>query len=107
CPLDSITLRLSNTVRCDTLYFPNAFTPNGDHRNDVFKSAYNHSIRKYRLTIFNRWGNLVFTTSNGEKGWDGIYNGKEQGTGVYVWLATYTTALGKQKTQKGVVTLLR
>lgn len=106
CLLDSMTVTLSNTF-CDTVYFPGAFTPNSDNKNDVFRSAYNYSIRNYKLTIFNRFGIPLFTTSAQEKGWDGTFKGKEQGTGAYVWIATYTNLAGERIMRKGVVILLR
>jgi gliding motility-associated-like protein len=57
--------------------------------------------------IYNRWGQLVFSTTINGKGWDGRINGKEQGTGVYVWVVKGTDFTGKVVAAKGTVTLIR
>ncbi|MGE5107535.1 MAG: PKD domain-containing protein [Sphingobacteriales bacterium] len=88
-------------------FVPNAFTPNTDNRNDVFKPvAVGISVFKY-FKVYNRWGQLVFTTSQPGKGWDGTFNGREQPLGVYVWVAEATTYTGVNIKEKGTVTLIR
>ena len=67
------------------IYFPNAFTPDGDGRNDLFGPA-GHYIDKFGMTIFDRWGQVVFTTEDVNIQWDGSVNGSgEAMTGVYVY----------------------
>lgn len=107
CPVDSMKMQLSQDAVCDTIYFPNAFTPNGDNKNDVFRGGQNFSIASYSLTVYDRWGQLVYKTNDLSKGWNGKRDGKDQPIGVYVWTSTYTTSGGKTKTQKGTVALLR
>ena len=68
------------------LYVPNAFTPNGDGVNDMFR-AYGDAIElsNFTMQIFDRWGALLFESNNIEYGWDGTYKGKLVQTGSYVW----------------------
>src|SRR5690606_27474392 len=56
-------------------YFPNAFTPNGDGNNDFFKPVVS-GIKQYDFQIYNRWGELIFTSKQAEIGWDGKRNGQ-------------------------------
>ncbi len=93
-----------------TIYVPNAFSPNGDGTNDVFMPyASNPSgLRMAEFTIFNRWGEKIFESSQLGAGWDGTYKGVIQNPGVYVWQLTYGY-LGdtRASTRKGSVTLIR
>lgn len=78
---DEITIK---EVLCK-LMFPNAFTPNNDGKNDVFKALNTFGIQSYRLQIFNRWGQKVFETTDVSKGWDGKINGYIQATNTYAY----------------------
>jgi gliding motility-associated-like protein len=71
------------------IYFPSAFTPNKDGRNDLFKILHPPDLSSYDLSIFNRWGQKVFETRDYTKGWDGTVNGIVQDTGVFVWFCKY------------------
>ena len=63
---------------------------------------------KYNLQVYNRWGEKVFESTDPVDGWDGVYQGIEQGMGVYVWQCEYLFAgAPKSKTAKGNVTLMR
>lgn len=117
CP-DTFTVigATTGTVSGD-IQFPNAFTPgnNGptdgvyDPRsfdNDHFFPVY-EGVEDYRLEIFNRWGELLFTTENVKIGWDGYYRGKPAKQDVYVWKAYAKFSDGRETTMKGDVTLLR
>jgi len=69
-------------------YIPNAFTPNGDLLNDVFKpSGIGIELTSYEFQIYDRWGKLVFATTDIDSGWDGrILDGNEDpNNGVYIW----------------------
>lgn len=89
------------------LFFPNAFSPNGDGINDEFKIE-NFGFQKLvGFRVFNRYGQLIFFTTNGAKGWDGTQNGKACDTGTYYYLAQLSYANGTMKTFKGSVTLIR
>jgi large repetitive protein len=65
------------------IYVPNAFTPDGNERNNVLPEG--ADIEKYRFLIFNRWGEIVFESLNPWVGWDGTYHELEAPEGVYVW----------------------
>lgn len=67
------------------LDIPNAFSPNGDGFNDEFLPI-NYGMADYELTIYNRWGEIMFNTSSSNKGWDGTYEGKVQEIGTYVYV---------------------
>ena len=87
---------------------PTAFTPNGDGKNDLFRVLNAVKAENLELLLFNRWGQLVFKTTNWKQGWDGKINGELQATGVYVWLLRYTDRNSKKRIeQKGTVTLIR
>jgi gliding motility-associated-like protein len=87
---------------------PNAFTPNNDGRNDFFRPHNALKADNYSFQVFNRWGQQVFYSRNWKDKWDGRINGALQGTGVYVWMLSYTHRdTGKPVFQKGTVTLIR
>jgi len=88
CGTASVSIRVDEN-NCQ-VYFPTVFTPNGDNNNDVFKILNAYAVEKYQLSIFNRFGQMIFQTSNVAKGWDGTFNGKRQNQGTYVWLCNYT-----------------
>ena len=89
------------------LYVPTAFTPNGDGRND-FAVVIPAGIRELRFfRIFNRWGDLVFSTSNAAKGWDGNLRGIKQNGDVFVWEAEGVDFTGRVIFKKGTVALIR
>ncbi len=90
----------------DELYVPNTFTPNNDGRNDYFL-AYGNNIGKFRMRIYNQWGEFIYESQNILQGWDGTYRGRAQPTGVYVYYIDVTFNSGVSKTFKGSITLLR
>ena len=67
------------------IYIPNAFTPNGDGKNDVFE-IYGVGVSQVDLTIYNRWGQEVFQESSNRPQWDGMFKGKMQPPGMYSYL---------------------
>lgn len=96
---------------CDNLFIPNAFTPNGDGRNDFFRAETEMLMIEYTMLIYDRWGNIVFKTNNVEAYWDGKYNGNEDlPIGVYSYKITYVSAydpLFERREQIGSVHLIR
>jgi gliding motility-associated-like protein len=64
-------------------YLPNAFTPNGNGRNEIFKPVYFCDFSSYKMEIFDRWGELIFETQDATHGWDGIYKGQLVEQAVY------------------------
>jgi len=93
---------------CNTaLYIPSAFTPNGDGRNDIFKIAAMQGQKLVDMSIYNRWGQLIFRTKDVSKGWDGTINGKLPGTETFVYTVSYINLEGKAKFISGTVSLIR
>ncbi len=87
-------------------FIPNAFTPNGDGNNDVFM-VFGKNIATVDMQIFNRWGELVFSSNNQYNGWDGTFKGELQNTNVFVYQVTATFLDGRTFDSKGTVTLIR
>jgi gliding motility-associated-like protein len=90
--------------------FPNAFSPNGDGANDVFRPLYPCEVIYSSLKVYSRWGALVFETDDPDAGWDGRYNDQDAPSDVYVWRVEYEAIRSgaQQKFIKsGGVTLLR
>ncbi|MBA3663395.1 MAG: gliding motility-associated C-terminal domain-containing protein [Bacteroidetes bacterium] len=88
------------------IFVPNAFTPNGDGSNDVFMAVSNN-ISKFEILIFDRWGTMVFQSSDIKKGWDGYYKGSIAENAVYVYKINYTNKESKTNSLSGNVTLIR
>jgi len=92
------------------LDIPNVFTPNGDGLNDYFfpRNLLSHGLTTFTMNIYNRWGQLIFETSNLDGGgWDGRFNNAEQPEGVYVYVIDATFKDGQKEHHQGNVTLLR
>ena len=90
------------------IYVPNAFTPNQDDVNDVFKPVVSGvDDENYKFVIFDRWGKEIFSTTDYNKGWDGTINGKDASIGVYTYIIEYKEIQGIQKILKGIITLVR
>lgn len=89
------------------LYMPNAFTPNGDGINDNFQPIGLGLASLDFFRIYNRLGQLIFSTSSMKQGWDGTYKGTPQDQGTYVWIATGTDYTGRKAERKGTVILIR
>ena len=90
-----------------TYYIPNAFTPNGDGLNDVFRAIPPGIASTEYFRIFNRWGQMIFETHDYLKGWDGSYIGKPQPAGAYVWIIKGVDKFGKTVQMRGTVMLIR
>ncbi|MFN8288301.1 MAG: gliding motility-associated C-terminal domain-containing protein [Chitinophagales bacterium] len=89
------------------IYFPTGFSPNGDGANETFKPKYSIDLKSYQVRIYNRWGELIYTSEDVNEGWDGVYKGIPQALGVYVWVSDYSFMDGKKHTMAGNLTLLR
>lgn len=98
------------TVVCNTrcLNFPNAFTPNGDGKNELFRPGAFCPISKYVVTVYDRFGKTVFHSTNPTEGWDGRINGKKAEMGTYVYYCIYYDFMLKMELMlKGTVTLIK
>lgn len=89
------------------IYVPTGFTPNGDGRNDKLKPFTVGIVNLTYFRVYNRWGQLLFSTVRLDEGWDGKVKGVEQQTGTYIWMVQGITVDGKKITKKGTVTLIR
>jgi gliding motility-associated-like protein len=90
------------------LAVPNAFTPNGDGKNDLLYPLNAIKADKLLFKVYNRWGQLIFETNNWKQGWNGTHKGIQQPSGVYVWLLSYVDRDSKQPRQmKGTAALIR
>lgn len=107
------TNTVTHTVTIDpdhVMYLPSAFTPNDDNRNDVFiPQGDGISVDGYKMTIFNRWGEKIFETSDVTIGWNGARNniGNKEECEVYVYRIIFKDQLSKSYTRTGHVTLMR
>ena len=75
-----------------TAYFPTAFSPGSDTINDTFKPVAKN-IYSFTMNIFNRWGQLIYTTNNVSQGWDGTFRGEDCPIGVYTFEENYAPSL--------------
>jgi gliding motility-associated-like protein len=100
---DSININVTDET---LITLPNAFTP-GSGANNEFKIIKRGIATLDYFRIFNRWGNVVFETTNIDEGWDGTYKGVTQPVGVYVYMVTGKAKSGKIFRKQGNVTLLR
>jgi gliding motility-associated-like protein len=98
---------LVEVFKGSAVYVPTAFTPNNDGLNDRLKPYYIGIQKLYYFTVFNRWGEMVFTTKNLAAGWDGTIKGMPQATGSFVWVVKATDFVGKVYDLKGTVTIIR
>ncbi len=103
---------VTNTVHVSLdpclLVLPNAFTPNGDGKNDIFRVkgvGFNY-FTQFSFSVFNRFGQKVFYTDDINAGWDGVFNGTKQDLGTYFYMVLYNIA-DEQQMLKGDVTLVR
>ena len=88
------------------LFHPTAFTPNGDNLNDIF-TVFGQYVVGFEMKIFNRWGELLFTTTDIRTGWNGTFNGKDMPEGTYAFIAYITDRAGRTFKRSGSVLLLR
>jgi gliding motility-associated-like protein len=103
--LDTINVKLFKVT--PDLYVPTAFSPDGDGINDIFRPIA-LGIRSLELfSVYNRWGQFVYSTTQIGQGWNGKFNGADQPAGTFVWYAEATDYLGKKIKKKGSVILIR
>ena len=96
------------TKVCCEVFLPNAFTPNGDGKNDVFRIVTKGNQQIGVFQVMDRWGKRVFETVNREEGWDGTFNGEAQDIGTYQYYLKYRCADSNEIIEmKGDVILLR
>ncbi len=92
---------------CCNIYFPNSFTPNGDGKNDVFRpiTIGHHEIGYF--DIFNRWGQIIYSSVNEKAGWNGTIDGAPADAGTYFYTIRYKCINDQYFSEKGEVILIR
>jgi gliding motility-associated-like protein len=89
------------------IYIPTAFSPNADGKNDVFKPLLFGVIEEFRFEIYDRWGQIIFKTTEPGLGWNGMLKGILSKPDVYIWLCHYKLNNHPARTEKGTVLLIR
>jgi gliding motility-associated-like protein len=106
--IDTAAVHVSIVKDGNPVYVPTVFTPNGDGKNDRFGISSTQLLQEFRLQIFNRWGECVFTTEKFFEKWDGTVKGRPLPSGVYVWTLHYNSGAGCGiMEKKGTVMLIR
>jgi gliding motility-associated-like protein len=100
---DSIEVKVTKGYMDDIV--PNAFTPNGDGKNDFF-GVQTWGISELNFIVYNRWGEVVFQTSDPTRRWDGKYKGEPAASGAFVYQISANTPCGRIF-RKGTVVLIR
>jgi gliding motility-associated-like protein len=90
-----------------SFYVPTGFSPNNDGKNDILKPILLGMKSLNYFRVFDRWGRLLFYTTQKGAGWDGTYKGNPQDPGTYVWMASGATFTGEVIVRKGYAVLLR
>lgn len=88
-------------------FMPSAFTPNNDGLNDCFRPSRWGVIQNIEFSVYNRWGERIFFTTDPKKCWDGTYKGVKQDPGVFVYMIIANTNCEKNIFKKGTVVLIR
>ena len=106
---DAMEVKIKN---CDFLrvWIPNAFSPNGNGQNDLFKLEVRNPelLKEYEMAIYNRWGNLLFITKDYQTGWNGKdHKNMDCSTGVYTAIIRYVDNMGREFIKQAAVTLVR
>ena len=102
---DDIVVKVFKTA--PNIFVPSAFTPNGDGKNDILRPITVGISTLYYFRVYNRWGQLLFSTNEFGKGWDGMYNGVQQPSASYVFSTEGKDYLGKVVYRKGTTVLIR
>ena len=102
---DSMKITLKDCMM--GVYIPTAFSPNGDGTNDVFRAKLFGRVKNFELSVYNRWGQVVFHTTDPSKGWDGKIATFSQLTAMFVWTCRYQIEGENPTFRKGTVTIVR
>jgi gliding motility-associated-like protein len=97
CEEQAFTIAVESLVSVEEngyFYVPNAFSPNGDQTNDLFRAyaGLGVEVRSFELWVFDRWGEQLFFSEDPEKGWDGVHRDRQQQGDVLVWFLRATVA---------------
>lgn len=89
------------------LFVPNAFTPNGNGKNDVLKAMLFGNVKSILFSVYNKYGELLFRTTDVNMGWNGVFKGVPQVQGTYIWTCSYILDGKPMTIEKGTVILIR
>jgi gliding motility-associated-like protein len=103
--IDSITVHPKECLK--GFFMPSAFTPNHDGKNDFLKPILLGKVKKYQFWVYNRWGEVVFHSTDLSKGWDGNFKGQIESTNAFAWMCIYQFEGESMHHKKGTVVLLR
>ena len=104
---DTISVVVDFSVKNGLFLMPNAFTPNNDGLNDCFGIKHWGVVEEVEFNIYNRWGELIFHTTNLNKCWDGKWKGRQQDPAVFVYWIKAKSLCGGDVFRKGTVVLIR
>ncbi len=102
-------INIRECMRCE-VYVPNAFSPNGDGQNDVFRPFSDCPLEDFSLKVYNRWGVEVFSSNDPMQGWNGQLQTKQAPGATYIWVLEYTVVEDfqpRQVQESGDVIILR
>lgn len=88
-------------------FMPTGFTPNNDGKNDILKPIILGKVKEYQFWIYNRWGQIIFQTTDITKGWNGRLNGLPQDGNIFIWVCHYQFEGEKREDKKGTFVLIR
>jgi gliding motility-associated-like protein len=94
-------------IKGPEIYIPNAFSPNGDGVNDIFRPLPVGIVKMNYFRVYDRWGKLMYSSTTYMQGWDGTVNGQRAPVGTYVWMVEGVDINQKTITMKGTVTIVR
>lgn len=102
-------IQVPDTIIPENIAFPDAFTPNGDGNNDFYQVIYRGSYDIQEFSIFNRWGEVVYSSSDLNQGWNGKFMNQDQSIGTYVYYLLLKDSQGTLTPKKytGTITLIR
>ncbi|SHN11320.1 gliding motility-associated C-terminal domain-containing protein [Chitinophaga sp. CF418] len=86
---------------------PNAFSPDGDGVNDIFRVRVFDKVSDFRMSVYNRWGQLIYVNTNVNDGWRGDLKGQPLPSGTYLWTITYLDNMHQAIQQQGSVILIK
>jgi gliding motility-associated-like protein len=105
--VDSAAISYSDVAPCCNFAYPDAFTPNGDGRNDRFRVITYGNHLQYELSIYNNWGQRVYYGLDAKEGWDGRFNSRPCDGGTYFYYLNAMCFTGQKETHKGSLQLIR
>jgi gliding motility-associated-like protein len=101
------TVKQFRVLPITKMFIPNAFSPNANGLNEVFRPYGIAYVLRYQMQIYNRWGELLYTTQDLHQGWDGTYRGVDVPEGVYLYKISYVGLGNQLENRSGSITLLR